>query len=86
VAVRPTIGLILGGSYANGTFIADSVQETLPAGVANGRYSQQTFGADAEYSKGYWLFRSELSPRSGLSGAPPIDNPLWAWPSADGAA
>ncbi len=34
VAVRPTTGLILGGSYANGTFIANTVQETLPAGVA----------------------------------------------------
>jgi len=81
VAVRPTTGLILGGSYANGTFVADTVQETLPAGVAGGRYAQQTFGADAEYSKGYWLFRSELvSARWTLPvlGAPPIDNPLWA--------
>jgi hypothetical protein len=80
VAVRPATGFIVGGSYANGTFIANTVQDTLPASVANGRYAQQTFGADAEYSRGYWLFRSELvSARWTLPvlGTPPIDNPLW---------
>jgi hypothetical protein len=81
VAVRPATGLILGGSYANGTFIADTVRDTLPASVANQRYAQQTFGADTEYSKGYWLFRSELvSARWTLPvlGKPLIDNPLWS--------
>jgi hypothetical protein len=81
VAVRPATGLVLGGSYANGTFIANTVQDTLPSSVANERYAQQTFGADAEYSKGYWLFRSEMiSARWTLPvlGAPPIDNPLWS--------
>lgn len=81
LAVRPVTGLILGGSYANGTFIADTVHDTLPSAIASRRYAQQTFGADAEYSKGYWLFRSELvSARWTLPvlGAPAIDNPLWA--------
>jgi hypothetical protein len=51
----------------------------LPASLANARYAQRTFGADAEYSAGYWLVRGELiAARWDLPilGAPPISNPL----------
>lgn len=81
VAVRPVTGLILGASYANGQFIADSVREGLPGPLYDQRYAQQTFGADAEYSIGHWLARTELvSARWKLPvlGTPPIENPLTA--------
>ncbi len=81
VAFHPTPALVLGGSYANGRFIADTVRDTLPAGQSESRYAQQTFGADLEYSAGHAMVRAELvSARWDLPvlGDPPIQNPLWS--------
>ena len=81
VAVRPAAGFVLGASYANGRFLADSVRDRLSGALHNRRYAQQTFGADAEYSVGHWLARAELvSARWTLPalGSPAIDNPLSA--------
>jgi hypothetical protein len=58
VAVRPAMGLILGASGARGDFIASSVKRALPPPV--GSTAQTAFGADAEYSRDYWLVRGEL--------------------------
>jgi hypothetical protein len=58
VAVRPALGLILGGSAARGDFLADSVVRLLPDPEAP--HAQTTIGADAEYSRNHWLVRSEL--------------------------
>jgi hypothetical protein len=57
VAVRPLPGLILGGSAARGEWLADTVRD-----VADIRHSapQTALGLDAEYSRGYWLVRTEL--------------------------
>jgi hypothetical protein len=91
LAVRPTTGLILGGSFADGRFFADDLAVPLPAGgteagytyattsSASGRYHQQTWGADAEYSLGYFLARAELVTarwRLPAIGASPIEEPL----------
>jgi hypothetical protein len=81
VAVRPVVGLILGASYADGRFIAETVRNSLPVSLRGRRYSQRTFGADAEYSAGHFLARTELvSARWTLpvTGSPAIANPLVA--------
>ena len=80
-AFRPLVGLVLGASIAQGTFVADTVQRELPAFASDGHYTQRSLGADAEYSLGHFLARAELvSARWRLPalGAPALDRPLWA--------
>jgi hypothetical protein len=58
VASRPTPGLLLGASAARGEFFDRDVALALPD--SDGSHAQSTLGADAEYSQGHWLIRSEL--------------------------
>ncbi len=58
--VRPVVGLVLGVSAARGPFVARAASSALPPGVSARGLDQQAFGADAEYSRGYWLVRSEV--------------------------
>lgn len=58
VAYRPTAGLILGASAARGEFFDRDVTRALPA--SHGSHAQTALGTDVEYSRGYWLLRSEL--------------------------
>jgi hypothetical protein len=58
VAHRPAAGLILGASAARGTFFDRDLTDALAA--AHGSHAQTALGADVEYSRGYWLVRSEL--------------------------
>jgi hypothetical protein len=58
VAYRPTAGLILGTSAARGEFFDRDVTRALPA--SHGSHAQTAFGGDVEYSRGYWLLRSEV--------------------------
>ncbi|HXW04577.1 MAG TPA: hypothetical protein VD833_05045 [Vicinamibacterales bacterium] len=58
VAVHPVVGLTVGGSAADGAWLADDVQRLLPS--PGRRYAQTAFGLDAEYSRSYWLLRTEL--------------------------
>ena len=91
LAVRPATGVVLGGSFADGRFFADDLAMPLPAGSTGpgyssttsstntGRYHQQTWGADAEYSRGYFLARAELVTarwRLPAIGDSPIDEAL----------
>jgi len=91
LAVRPATGLILGGSFADGRFFADDLAVPLPSGsgsssytstrttTSTGRYHQQTWGADGEYSLGYFLARAELVTarwRLPAIGTSPIDEAL----------
>jgi hypothetical protein len=57
-AVHPTVGLTLGASGARGAWLSDDVTSLLPD--PHRSYAQTAFGADAEYSRGYWLVRGEL--------------------------
>lgn len=59
IAWRPVVGLILGVSGAQGPYVAASVTRILPPEVARVDFSQQAFGFDVEYSRDYWLVRSE---------------------------
>lgn len=90
LAVRPVTGLIVAGSFADGRFFADSL--TTPSSAATGsggayataattggRYHQQTWGADGEYSIGHFLARAELVSarwRLPATGPTPITEPL----------
>jgi hypothetical protein len=57
IALRPSTGLIVGVSAAQGPYLADRVQAT--AGPAASRFRQRALGIDLEYSRDYWLLRSE---------------------------
>lgn len=53
VGVTPAVGLILGVSAARGAWLSRTVSpDSSPA--------QQSFGADAEYSRDHWIVRGEL--------------------------
>jgi predicted porin len=58
LAVLPAPGLIVGASAARGRWLDRTVTSLLPAG--SGSYSQSALGADFEYSRDYWLVRSEV--------------------------
>lgn len=59
VAVTPMAGLIAGTSFAQGTFVTRSA--AIAAGLSSNDRSltQTAWGADVEYSRGYYLFRAE---------------------------
>ncbi len=53
IGVTPTVGLILGASAARGAWLSRTV-------APNSSPPQQSFGADAEYSRDHWIVRWEL--------------------------
>jgi hypothetical protein len=57
--VQPNPGLVLGVSGARGEYVHEDAVAGLPQEL-RGRYFQEAFGLDAEYSWGYWLVRGEL--------------------------
>jgi hypothetical protein len=60
VAWHPVPGLIVGASGARGEYLGRAAYAALPAGLASRTYRQEAWGLDAEYSRDYWLVRSEL--------------------------
>jgi hypothetical protein len=81
VAWKPTVGLVLGASAAQGAFLTEPIEDTVAA--LNGRetHRQRALGIDAEYSRGYWIVRGEMiHSRWDLPAlaAPRIDAPLAA--------
>ncbi|MGH9410629.1 MAG: hypothetical protein ACRD1V_14375 [Vicinamibacterales bacterium] len=59
VEARPAVGLVLGASAARGPFVSASAA-ALAAGPGHDRaFTQTAWGADAEYSRGYYLLRLE---------------------------
>jgi hypothetical protein len=82
VAFRPTAGLTFGVSGSRGAFIRDDALHAVPAADRGGSYTQRAFGADAEYSHGYWLLRAETIVslwRVPAIDAPRLDDSLRAW-------
>jgi hypothetical protein len=55
VALRPVTGLVVGASAARGEWISEDVPT-----AEGGAYAQSALGAEVEYSRDYWLVRSEL--------------------------
>ena len=56
VALRPVVGLVVGGSAARGGWVSQDV----PVPNGRGDLQQTAFGADAEYSRNYWIVRGEV--------------------------
>ena len=82
LALRPTVGLIIGLSAAQGPFLADSVTEMVPGASRAVALTQRAFGFDAEVSHGYWLLRAEgvtSAWRLPAVEAPLIDEAVRAW-------
>jgi len=74
VEVRPTLGLVLGASAARGEYVTREAARALPPVDGREPYRQEGLGADAEYSRGYWVIRSEtVLSRWAL---PPVHAPL----------
>jgi hypothetical protein len=59
VEVRPALGLVLGASVARGEYLTREAGRALPAAPEGESYRQEAAGFDLEYSRGYWLVRSE---------------------------
>jgi hypothetical protein len=85
VAFRPTTGLVAGISAARGEFLDHQIDDQLPDTMRHDPYTQRAFGVDAEYSRGYWLFRGEsivsqwrVPP---VGPTPRLRDPLRAWAS-----
>jgi hypothetical protein len=82
VAWHPVIGLIVGASAASGEFLTKSLEDRYEPVLGKHAYTQRAIGADAEYSRGYWIVRGEfIDSRWNLPilGLPPIDTPLHAY-------
>src|SRR5262249_3820167 len=59
LAVKPVVGLELGASGASGEYLSHTVLEGLEPAY-QGSYRQKAFAFDVEYSRGHFLFRSEV--------------------------
>jgi hypothetical protein len=63
VEAKPVIGLVVGGSFARGPFVADSALRAAGAGAGASAgasaFTQTAWGADVEYSRDYYLIRGE---------------------------
>jgi hypothetical protein len=79
---RPIAGLIAGTSFARGRFVSDAaVRSALGEAAPSDDFRQTAWGADAEYSHGYYLVRFETivsAWRIPAIRAPAIDEPLRA--------
>jgi hypothetical protein len=81
VAVRPFAGLAGGISAARGPFVTQDALRRAGIDGDNGRFTQTAWGADAEYSRAYYLIRFEAIVSDWqvpLVRAPEIDLPLRA--------
>lgn len=82
LAWRPMVGTELGLSGARGPYAETALLESLPPPATDQRLHQTSFGADAEYSAGYWLLRGEaIWTRWDVARveAPLLDSPLRAF-------
>jgi hypothetical protein len=81
VAVRPTVGLILGASAARGPFLTETASQSAVGEGHSGDFTQTAWGGDVEYSRGYYLVRFETIVSDWTVPAvqaPLIDGPLRA--------
>jgi hypothetical protein len=81
VAIHPIAGLIIGASAARGPFITRSALAAAPAATRDRSFTQKAYGADAEYSRDYYLLRVETVVSDWtvpLAGTPLIQLPLRA--------
>jgi hypothetical protein len=58
IAARPVAGLVIGGSASHGEWLDRSVTALVPQ--SPGTFVQRALGADFEYSRDYWIVRTEV--------------------------
>jgi hypothetical protein len=81
LSARPIPGLILGASAAHGPFVSATAARGAVGDGRDGDFTQTAWGADAEYSRDYYLVRAETVFSQWTVpavGAPVIDTPLRA--------
>jgi hypothetical protein len=79
--VHPVAGLIVGASAAYGPFVSSTAARGAVGDGHDGEFTQTAYGADAEYSRGYYVVRAETvfsQWRVPAVGAPVINVPLRA--------
>jgi hypothetical protein len=59
VEVHPAAGLHVGVSGASGPFVTRSASVSAGTGGMTSRFTQTAYGADVEYSRGYYVLRAE---------------------------
>jgi len=59
VEVRPLTGLVLGGSGARGPFVSELAARGAVGDGHDREFTQTAWGADVEYSRGYYVLRYE---------------------------
>jgi len=59
VELRPVAGLIVGSSIARGPFVTDAAARAAVGDGHGNELTQTAWGADAEFSRGYYLLRFE---------------------------
>ena len=60
VTLKPLVGLVAGLSASRAPYLAGDLLTTIGRGDDDGAFAQQAWGADLEYSRDYYLVRSEL--------------------------
>jgi hypothetical protein len=60
VGWTPVVGLVLGGSAADGEFLTKELSDFYDPVFPGKSYRQRSYGFDAEYSRGYWIVRGEV--------------------------
>jgi len=81
VAARPVIGLVIGASGSRGPFLSRSVARGALGEDREGEVTQTAWGADIEYSRGYYVLRAETLFSDWtipMAGAPEVGMPLGA--------
>jgi hypothetical protein len=81
VTARPITGLVAGLSAARGPFVSSTAARGAVGDGHDRAFTQTAFGADLEYSRGYYLVRGETiwsEWRLPEAGAPVLDEPLRA--------
>ena len=82
IQVQPVLGLVLGVSAARGEYLTDDALLAVPPESRGSSHAQRTFGADAEFSRGHWLLRSEAIVSDWFVPAveaPYLPSPIRAW-------
>jgi len=59
LSARPSVGLVLGASYARGQYTDRSLESHLPSDQAGRARRQEAVGLDAEFSSGHTVLRAE---------------------------
>src|SRR5437899_2667889 len=81
VAFHPVPGLIFGASAARGPFVSRTAARAAGGDGNDGQFTQQAWGADAEYSRDYYIIRFEAIVndwRLPIVRAPALELPLRA--------